>query len=287
MPRSSSSKKTEVKQSTPPSMPQHPAFDVALYVKLVNKVRKSKKQREVDLAFESIVNGLKPRIRNLCSKFNIPGLSHDDIFQEALYALRFKAIKDYDQTRGTVAGPAPFDRFALLCIRRHIVTELKTSHQIRRRVLNTCISLDQDRGGSNDDLSLVNILPQTKGDILDLIENREYFTKLVKSLLSKLSKFEREVFLLYVEKYTYEEIADIINRRKLRGLQVNIKGVDNALSRIKHKAQSVFKRMADKSKQVDDSSDNRVASQKVDDAINRFRQKAEMVMIAVDAGSSP
>jgi len=154
-------------------------------------------------------------------------------------------------------------------------------------VLNTCISLDQDRGGSNDDLSLVNILPQTKGDILDLIENREYFTKLVKSLLSKLSKFEREVFLLYVEKYTYEEIADIINRRKLRGLQVNIKGVDNALSRIKHKAQSVFKRMADKSKQVDDSSDNRVASQKVDDAINRFRQKAEMVMIAVDAGSSP
>jgi RNA polymerase sigma factor (sigma-70 family) len=273
MPRSSRSKKTEVKGSTPPLEPhQLLVLEVARYVKLVDKVRKSKKQAVVNFAFEEIVNGLRPRIRNLCSKFTIPGLSHDDIYQEALYALRFKAIKDYDKTRGTGEGPAPFDRFALLCIRRHLATELKTSHQIRRRVLNTCISLDQERNEYQDDLSLVNILPHTKGDVLGLIENKEYFTQLVTKLLGKLSKFEREVFLLYVEKYTYEEIAEIINRRKLRG-SVNIKGVDNALSRIKHKAQSIFKRMADKARQTEERQ-NLVNPKSVDNALVRIRSKA-------------
>lgn len=273
MPRSSSSK-TEVK-NTSQSSPAV-AFDAASYVKLVDKVRKSKKQHEVNFAFEQIANGLKPRIRSLCSKFRIAGLGQDDIYQEALYALRFKAIKDYDQTRGTGEGPAPFDRFALLCIRRHLATELKTSFQIRRTVLNTSISLDQERNEHKDDLSLVNILPSTTGDVLDFVENKEYFTKLVGKLLSKLSKFEREVFLLYVEKYTYEEISEIINRRKLRQ-PVNIKGVDNALSRIKHKAQSIFNRMADRVRQTDErhsecnGAEPNVNPQSVDDVIQNLK----------------
>ncbi len=249
MPRSP--KAAEVKEIKPPAFQE-----VLRYIKLVDRVRTSKKKKDQNFAFEQIVNGdkvfagLKPRIKNLCSKFTIPGFGPDDIYQEALVALRFKAIKDYDQLRGTGEGPAPFDRFALLCIRRHLATELKTSHQIRRRVLNGAISLDQERSEYNDDLCLMNIIPQTKGDVLSLIENKEYFSKLVNKLRRKLSKFELEVFKLYIERYTYEEISEIINKRELRN-GVNIKGVDNALSRIKYKAQSIFKRMAEKEKLTD------------------------------------
>lgn len=219
---------------------------VEQFVKLVERVRKSKHKAEADACFAQVVEGLKPRIKNLCAKFNISGLSYDDIYQEALYALRFKAIKDYDKTRGTVEGVAPFDRFAMLCIRRHLATELKTSHQVRKTALNTAISLDQERSELNDDLSLINILPHSDGDILNVVERREYYSKLVSKLMTKLSSFEKDVFLLYIEKYTYEEIAEIINRHKVGRSRINIKGVDNALSRIKNKASTIFHKFGDK-----------------------------------------
>ena len=225
---------TEVKEAKP-VIPD----DVLKFVKLVGVVRTSKNDSKVNEAFAEIERMLKPRIKSLCNKFTISGCDPFDIYQEALVALRYKAIKDYDVTRGTTEGPAPFDRFALLCIRRHLSTELKTSHQMRRRVLSTCISLDQERNEYNDDLSLINIIPQTKGDVLTLVESKEYFTKLVHKLLSKLSKLEREVFMLYIEKFTYEEIAEVINRRRVKNT-VKIKGVDNALSRIKTKAKSII-----------------------------------------------
>jgi RNA polymerase sigma-H factor len=243
--------RVEVKQFAPP------VLEVAQFIKLVDKVRKSRKKADSDAAFNQLAHALKPRIRSLCSKFDIKGMTQDDIYQEALIALKFKAIKDYDQTRGSGEGPAPFDRFALLCIRRHLATELKASHQIRRRVINGAISLDQERNEFNDDLSLINIIPHTKGDVLNIIAHKEYFRRLIGKLLSKLSKFEHEVFKLYIEKYTYEEISVIINRRKLRNGS-NIKSIDNALSRIKHKAHAIFYKL---NEQQEKSEMNNVAPQ--------------------------
>jgi len=216
------------------------AIENKRFVVLINLVRGSKNQNKVNQAFEEILENLSPRIQGMVNKFTIRGLDPNDVMQEALYALRYKAIKDYDKTRGTVVGVAPFDRFALLCIRRHLSTEFKSSLQNnRKKVLNQSISLNQESRGNNDDLSLINIIPSGDGNILEEVQEKEYFNGLMSNLFKSLSRFEREVLILYSQRFTYEEISDKINENRVK-IIVNVKGIDNALSRIKNKAKVII-----------------------------------------------
>jgi RNA polymerase sigma factor (sigma-70 family) len=186
-------------------------------IKLINNIRKTKDEIEINKAFEELLSMLLPKIQKVVSKFNIPGYEYSDILQEALYALRYKAIKDYDRARGTGDGPAPFDKFALLCIRRHLATEFKSSYQNKKRVLNQSISIYKESSRNNDgeeDVSLSNILSDPDAlDICELTAENEYYKNLQDLLLSSLSSFEKEVYLLYAQKYSYEEIAEKIPKR--------------------------------------------------------------------------
>jgi len=259
MPRSKN-KKNEVEIKDTQTLPQTlsqtlPKFtdvapEVQYYIDLVNTVRGENDQAKISEAFLKIVDGLNAKIKKIAGKFRIPGHGFDDVYQEALIALQTKAIKDYDETRGADATrPAPFDRFALLCIRRHLSTTLKSAHQNKSRIQNEAKSLDQDRGRENsDELSLINIVCGTEGDVLEDIEKKENFSILMSRLLSRLSTFEKQVFRLYALQYTYEQISDFINKYSKSGEIVNIKGVDNALSRIKNKAKSIRERMENKTK---------------------------------------
>lgn len=214
--------------------------EAELYRAMVYKIRAAKNKAEINDAFKKISDGLEIKIKKIAGKFKIPGFSFDDIYQECLYALQYKAIKDYDETRGSTEGPAMFDRFALLCIRRHLATTLKTAHQNRKRILNESKSLDQDRSHDNDDLSLINIVKSKDAPILDGLEVREFIRNFTKKLLSKLSKFEQEVFLLYVQKYSYEEIAyEVVGNDDGKA----VKAIDNGLSRIKHKSWEIYEKM--------------------------------------------
>jgi RNA polymerase sporulation-specific sigma factor len=211
------------------------------YTQLVDIVRKSRNESHKNLAFNEIEKRMTVKIKQISYRFRIPGSNVKDVYQESLYALRYKAIKDYDETRGNDTGPYPFDKFAVLCIRRHLSTKLKSSYQNKKKVLNSSISLDQDRSDSSDDsLVLSDIVHSQDGSVLDDIEHSEYFKNLFKKLYEKLSKFEKQVFLLYIEKYSYDEISDKINKDKKTKTKINVKSVDNALSRIKHKAHDIF-----------------------------------------------
>jgi len=216
--------------------------EVLLYVKLVNKIRSLKDEKRISLVFDQIVQMLKVKMQQIANKFTIPGFSSEDIYQEALFALRFKAIKDYDQTRSDVQEISPFDKFAALCIRRHLSTKLKASYQNKSRILNSSISLDQDRSkqGSEDSLYLSDILTKKNTDIFSDLNEREYRRNLLLGLYSKLSPFEKEVFILYCKKYSYEEMARFINKGKILKEEVNVKSIDNALSRLKMKAKKIF-----------------------------------------------
>lgn len=213
-------------------------------INLIGIIRKNKKEEEVNIAFNSLLSMLMPKINKVVSKFNISGYDHSDILQEALYALRYKAIKDYDKERGTGTGPASFDKFALLCIRRHLATEFKSSYQNKKRVLNHSVSIYKEINSTNknsdEDMSLSNIIsdPNIKNLITSTGES-EYYKNLQILLLQSLSPFEKEVYILYAQKYSYEEISEKINDGRFKVL-VNIKGVDNALSRIKHKAREIL-----------------------------------------------
>lgn len=210
------------------------------YRSLVYKIRCSTNKVETDDAFRQISEGLGPRIKKMAGRYKIPGCSFDDVYQECLIALQYKAIKDYDESKGSGEGPALFDRFALMCIRRHLATKWKEANQNKKRILNESISIDQDRSKSQDDLSLVNIVCSNEPGTLDRLEIREFVINFIDRLTDKLSKFEKQVFWFYVKKYSYEEVAE-----KVLGSvdHRSIKAVDNGLSRIKNKGRDISQRM--------------------------------------------
>jgi len=214
------------------------------YEDLVDVVRGKSRNRRQNDAYNEIEKRIKIKLLYIVRQFYIPGLNFDDMLQEALYALRFKAIPDYDGSKGSGPEPYPFDKFAVLCVRRHLMTMLKSSFQYKQRTLNTSLSLDQDRGSHDDEnLHLSDILPKTDMTIVDLIGDKEYYKTLFDTLYIRLSKLEKSVFVLYTYKFSYDEITDKINViYKKRGTRrrVNIKSIDNALSRIKMKAKDVY-----------------------------------------------
>tara|TARA_Y100000310_G_scaffold311548_1_gene357927 strand:- start:14391 stop:15143 length:753 start_codon:yes stop_codon:yes gene_type:complete len=213
------------------------SIELVYLIRSRGRVRKTK----VNEAFEELLKRLNSRIMQIVIQFYIPGLSQDDIYQEALSALRYKAIPNFDNAK-IGKGPNPFDKFAVLCIRRHLSTVLKQSWQVKRRALNTSISLDQDRNKNSDEqLFLSDIIAITDGNILESLEDKEYYKKLFGNLYKKLSKFEKIVFKLYIQKYSYEEMTDVINR-SCKEEVVNVKSIDNALSRIKEKGAMIFKK---------------------------------------------
>ena len=215
-------------------------------IKLINSIRRAKTDNDANESFAKLLGMLMPKIQKVISRFNIPGYDTSDVMQEALYALRYKAIKDYDKERGTGEGPAAFDKFALLCIRRHLATEFKASYQNKKRVLNQSISIDKETnsnhsGSADSEIYLSNIIADPDmTDVITDIANQEFYNNLQTILFENLSRFEKEVYILYAQKFSYEEIAERINDKRYK-IKVNIKGVDNALSRIKHKAHSILK----------------------------------------------
>ena len=240
-------------------------LDNLAYIRLVDSIRATSNQNVIDGSFNRILDMLKPQIQYMVNRFNIPGLDSNDIMQEALFALRFKAIKDYDQTRGTGSGPASFKLFALLCIRRHLTTERKSSlNNNRKKILNQSMSLNQDTRNEEGEMSLAGIVPSKDANILDSLQKNESYRNLMTTLVKRLSKFEREVLVLYAQGFSYEEISSRINEKRVK-IKVDVKGIDNALSRIKHKAKVIGNES--------DEADQRA----VDNALQRVKLKAKAV----------
>ena len=214
----------------------------SLLVNLVNVVRNSRKKDKSDDAFLKITEILKTKIDQLVYKFRIPGHNQQDIKQEALFALRYKAIKDYDQTRSTIKKVSPFDKFAMLCMRRHLSTRLKASFQNKSIALNRAVSIDSDRGSFSRDeenLFLSDIILHPDGDVSESTMKKEVFYILMRTLYVRLSDFEKQVLKLYSCKYSYNEIAEIIYG-KGKNNQAAIKSIDNSLSRIKLKGKDII-----------------------------------------------
>ncbi|MFW6172791.1 MAG: hypothetical protein ACOC5T_03515, partial [Elusimicrobiota bacterium] len=160
----------------------------------------------------------------------------------------FKAVKDYEPGRSSIAEISPFDKFAALCIRRHLSTKRKSAYQSsKNKVLNYSISLDQNRNSDQTDknLFLSDIISDEDSDTFVLFQDQDYHDKLFKSLYGKLSKFEKSIFILYCRGYSYEEIVILINNSSMFKKAIETKSVDNALSRIKAKAKKIFKKHGD------------------------------------------
>jgi RNA polymerase sporulation-specific sigma factor len=208
---------------------------------LVQKVREDGDE----LAFEQIKKKLNGYINSITKKFFISGFTNDDIIQECLIALRFKAIDDYDSKKG------PFIKFAKLCIRRHIITELKACKKKKNFALNSAMSLDQEYEGEDSACSLLDIIPDTVDENHFIKVNlRERGRFLYNSLSRKLTELEYKILVYYIKGYNYMEIVNLLRGEGLLEAEdkKDKKVIDNGLCRIKTKALSLKQKIDEERK---------------------------------------
>lgn len=218
-------------------------------LELVNIIKKKdKKDENIDVYFNEIVQLMNTKIKQIVYKFNIIGYDKDDIYQESLMALRFNAIKDYDASKGS-NGPYPFEKFAALCINRWLMTKVKATYRQKSKALNFSISLDQDVSDHHETfenfLSLVDVVQSKHIEEVETYIIKDFYRSICEDVFERLSTFEQKVFMLYMQNYSYEEIANVLDKSKKKDKQSSIKSVDNALVRIKMKANEVLEKYKD------------------------------------------
>ena len=77
----------------------------------------------------------RPRIFKIARQYFVPGWDRDDLLQEGTIGF-FKAVRDFKEDRGS------FSAFVDLCVRRQVITFIKTATRQKHASLNHARSLD-------------------------------------------------------------------------------------------------------------------------------------------------
>ena len=181
------------------------------------------KQGRAD-AYDRIVKRYYSFVRLKASSYFLIGGDADDLIQEGLVGL-YKAVRDFRTDR-----ESSFRNFAELCITRQIITAVKTSTRNKHTPLNEYISFSQTPAASGGDgePTLDEMLPGPRvHDPVNQAISSEELHSLVACLSSVLSELESAVLALYLDGYSYEVVAELLN--------CDTKTVDNALQRVKRK----------------------------------------------------
>lgn len=177
---------------------------------------------EIPGAFEKLFHRYRRRIVWLVRPYFAPGADRDDLVQEGTIGF-YKAIRDYKTDRGSFAA------FVELCVRRQVITFIKTSTRAKHSALNRAVSLDapvfDDSGESLGDRL-------ASADRIELKEEGSVQMEFLHQLWNRCSKLERGVLSLYTKGYSFDEMA--------RELDVHLKAIDNAVWRVKVKAKRLL-----------------------------------------------
>ncbi len=187
--------------------------------------------KKIRLGDDDALNEIMEKYKNFvylkAKPFFIVGAEKEDIIQEGMIGL-FKAIKGYD-----IDKDVSFKAFADLCIKRQIMTAIKSSTRQKHIPLNSYLSLNKTVFDDEDDRAVIEMLDmETVPDPLETITNAETYNKLEKKMNEVLSDFEQKVLEKYLEGESYSQIA--------ASLDSHVKAVDNAVQRIKKKAYKYF-----------------------------------------------
>ncbi len=162
-----------------------------------------------------ICEKFKPLVLKHAKAFFISGGDIDDLIQEGMIGL-FKAIMDYDTD-----SQVTFFHFANLCIKRQIIKAIESGNRKKHGPLNNYLSIE--------DSDVEEIL--FSDDPVTMVIEAEDTTAQIDNLMEQLSPMERRVLDLYLQDYSYTEIADELGKSE--------KSIDNTLTRIKTKAKKI------------------------------------------------
>ena len=179
--------------------------------------------REGDLiAQEYLIVKYKNFVRSKARSYFLIGADKEDIIQEGMIGL-YKAIRDF---RGE--KQASFRAFADLCIKRQIITAIKTATRQKHIPLNSYVSLNKPIYDEESERTLLDILSGIHiSDPEEIFINQEQIEDIKSKMDELLSPLEVVVLSRYLEGETYQEIAEHLDR--------HVKSIDNALQRVKRK----------------------------------------------------
>ncbi len=168
-----------------------------------------------------LLESYKGLVRMKARGYFLIGADHEDIVQEGMIGL-YKAIRDFDTAKQT-----SFRVFSDLCIKRQIITAIKTATRQKHVPLNSYVSLNRPVYEENDERSLMDVTEGNATNPEEVYINQEEMASMQIMMEEALSGFERQVLSAFLDGKSYQEIAESIGS--------HVKAVDNALQRIKKK----------------------------------------------------
>ena len=159
------------------------------------------------------------------------GGENEDLIQEGMIGL-IKAVRDFKEEQG-----ASFQSFAELCVSRQMYSAIEASKRKKHFPLNSYISLYEEsevqKNGRKMPL-IDTIEPEQETNPEALYFGKEYTEAFVEQLKEKLSPMENRVLSLHLQGTDYRQIAELLGKSP--------KSIDNALQRIKGKAEKMMNR---------------------------------------------
>lgn len=147
---------------------------------------------------------------------NHHGIEISDIMQEAFLGLD-EAINNFSEKDNT-----SFYTFAILCINRKIINFLKKITREKDKILNDAVTIDEHiekniKDSCDTEFSCI---------------NQEFEHDIFEEMDKNFTEFEKNVFKLKYEGYSFEEIANTLNK--------DIKSIYNTFQRIKNKVKKII-----------------------------------------------
>ena len=171
----------------------------------------------------------KSMVRKKARAMYLLGGENEDLIQEGMIGL-IKAVRDFDVTQKT-----SFSSFAELCVSRQMYSAIEASNRKKHQPLNSYVSLyeDSEEVGEGRSLPLIDTIESSKeNDPEVLYFGKEYTEAFAEQLKELLSPLENHVLYLHLMGTDYRTIAELLGKSP--------KSVDNALQRIKTKAQKIL-----------------------------------------------
>lgn len=173
-------------------------------------------------AVEALVGRYSRLVKTCARAYYLAGAEGEDLIQEGMLGL-WRAVITFDPNRGV-----PFEAYAHTCISRRIYSAVRDARALKHEPLNTSLSLEKPLFEDNAESHSGSAAASNPETLLISMEEQ---AERLGRLRELLSVFEAQVLSLYLDGFSYDEIAARLSRSR--------KSVDNAIQRIRHKSASV------------------------------------------------
>ena len=161
------------------------------------------------------------RLVRICARpYFLVGGDSEDLTQEGMLGL-LSAIREFDRSINT-----SFKTYAELCIRRRLISAVRTATRMKHTPLNEGVSLDDIYSGISPFFSEYSPLAFRRVPEEQVLA-RESADEFFHTYSRCLSKMEAGILKYYLDGLSYRSIAEVTGR--------SVKSVDNAVQRIRHK----------------------------------------------------